>query len=186
MPESFLILTRSLLCISSCLLAGILPAFSAGMSAAETPVTYSVWPAGKMPGVGAAAPEKEMPSKDDGVVRITNVSDPTLTIYRAAVSSRPAPALIICPGGGYGIVAVNKEGSEIAEWLNSLGITGIVLKYRIPNNRDGALQDIQRAVRLVRAAGTGDDDAFLESAASDAIGGDCDGSADFAGVGGAG
>ncbi len=59
--------------------------------------------------------------------------------------------MIICPGGGYGKLAMNKEGSEIAAWLNSLGITAIVLKYRVPNNRAGAFQDAQRAMRLVRA-----------------------------------
>ena len=118
---------------------------------APAPVTLSVWPAGKMPGVGAKEPEKEQPSKGDGVVRLTDVSEPTLTVYPAPKSSHPTPVMVICPGGGYSILAINKEGSEIAQWLNTLGITGIVLKYRVPGNRDGALQDVQRAVRLVRA-----------------------------------
>lgn len=83
-----------------------------------------------------------MPSKGDGVVRLTNVSEPTLTVYPAPKSSRPAPVMVICPGGGYTILAINKEGSEIAQWLNTLGITGVVLKYRVPGNRDGALQDV--------------------------------------------
>ena len=59
--------------------------------------------------------------------------------------------MIICPGGGYQILAMNKEGTELASWLNTQGITGIVLKYRVPGNRDDALQDLQRAVRLARA-----------------------------------
>jgi acetyl esterase/lipase len=152
MSESFLPAVIGLFCISSCLLTYSLPAFAAVPSATEeTPPSPSVWPSGKMPGKGAAEPEKEQPSKGDGVVRLTNVSEPTLTVYRAPASHHPAPAVIICPGGGYGILAINKEGSEIAAWLNTLGITGIVLKYRVPNNRDGALQDIQRTVRLVRA-----------------------------------
>jgi acetyl esterase/lipase len=149
MPEPIFV---SLLCLSSCLLAGSIAASVPESPApAEPLVSLSVWPSGKMPGVGAAEPEKEQPSKGDGVVRLTNVSDPTLTEYRAPDTSRPTPAVVICPGGGYGILAINKEGSEIAAWLNSLGITGIVLKYRVPNNREGALQDAQRAVRLVRA-----------------------------------
>jgi acetyl esterase/lipase len=90
------------------------------------------------------------PSRGDNVERITNVSSPTITVYPAPGQGAPAPAAIICPGGGYGKLAINKEGSEIAAWLNSLGITAVVLKYRVPNNRAGALQDVQRAMRLVR------------------------------------
>lgn len=123
----------------------------AGLYAAETPMVLKVWPAGKMPGVGSAAPEMEAASKGDGVIRVTNVSEPTLTVFPAPSTTFSTPAVIICPGGGYQILAMNKEGTEIAAWLNTLGITGIVLKYRVPNNRLGALQDIQRAVRLVRA-----------------------------------
>jgi acetyl esterase/lipase len=59
--------------------------------------------------------------------------------------------MIVCPGGGYQYVTYDKEGTEIAEWLNSLGISALVLKYRVPNNRAGALQDLQRSLSLVRA-----------------------------------
>ena len=131
------------------LLTALLLGFAA--HAAEAPVMLRVWPVGQMPGVGAATPEMETPTKGDGVIRLTNVSEPLLTVFRSPLATAPSPAVIICPGGGYQILAINKEGTEIATWLNSLGITGIVLKYRVPNNRDGALQDIQRAVRLVRA-----------------------------------
>lgn len=124
-------------------------AFAAPSFAA--PEVIPVWPSGKRPGLGAKEAEKETPSKGDGVVRLTNVSEPTLTIYPAPSAQKPAPAVIICPGGGYQILAINKEGSEIAAWLNTLGITGIVLKYRVPQNREGALQDLQRAVRLARS-----------------------------------
>ncbi len=144
----FLILTGTVLCLLFCSFPAVA---AAPPEAALAPVTLPVWPAGKMPGIGAAAAEKEMPSRGDGVVRLTNVSEPTLTVYPAPKSSRPAPVMVICPGGGYTILAINKEGSEIAQWLNTLGITGVVLKYRVPGNRDGALQDVQRAVRLVRA-----------------------------------
>ncbi len=58
--------------------------------------------------------------------------------------------MIVCPGGGYGILAFDKEGTEIAEWLNSIGVSCGVLKYRVPGNREGALQDARQAVRLVR------------------------------------
>lgn len=102
-----------------------------------------------MPGRGASEPEGERPAKGDGFHRVTNVSDPTLTLFPVARTN--APAMIVCPGGGYGYVVVDKEGSEIAAWLNTNGIAALVLKYRCPNNREGALQDIQRALSLARA-----------------------------------
>lgn len=108
-----------------------------------------IWPMGKMPGVGAKDPEADMPDRGDGVRRITNVSTPTLEIFPAA--KKNAPAVIVSAGGGYSYVTYNKEGLEIAKWLNANGITALVLKYRTPNNRAGALQDVQRAIRLARA-----------------------------------
>ncbi|WP_395742237.1 alpha/beta hydrolase [Prosthecobacter sp.] len=106
-----------------------------------------------MPGKGAAAPEGVGHSTND-VLRIINVSKPTMTIYPAPASKtaeKAAPAMVVCPGGGYGLLAYDKEGVEIATWLNSLGITGVVLKYRVPGNRDGALCDLERTIRLLRA-----------------------------------
>jgi acetyl esterase/lipase len=104
-----------------------------------------------MPGKKTAEPESAE-TDAAGVTRIHNVSVPLITIYPASRgSSVKAPAVIVCPGGGYGILAYNKEGTEIAAWLNSLGLTAVVLKYRVPGNREGALQDLQRAIRLVRA-----------------------------------
>ena len=104
-----------------------------------------------MPGVGAAEPETVRPNKNgDDVIRLTNVSKPTLTLYLLKETDAPTPFVIICPGGGYGILAFNKEGTEIAEWLNSIGVSAGVLKYRVPKNREGALLDARRAVRMVR------------------------------------
>lgn len=126
---------------------------------AQTPAppaasTVNLWPDGKMPGNGAKDPEAEVP-RNDGFHRIANVSQPTLALYPAVRSSTgsgssPAPAMIVCPGGGYSYVVIDKEGSEIANWLSSNGITALVLKYRNPNNRAGALQDLQRALSLTR------------------------------------
>jgi acetyl esterase/lipase len=110
-----------------------------------------VWPEGKMPGKAATEAEALVPRKD-GFTRITNISRPNLELYPATgVDGKPAPAVIVCPGGGYRYVVVDKEGSAIAEWLNAAGITALVLKYRTPDNREGALQDVQRAIRLVRS-----------------------------------
>ena len=108
-----------------------------------------VWPEGKMPGKGAAEPEKEAtPGKG---LRITNVSNPTLLVFPAPAGKEAAPAVVICPGGGYGLLAIDKEGFAVAKWLNTIGITGVVLKYRVPGNKAGALQDLERAMRLVQA-----------------------------------
>ena len=63
--------------------------------------------------------------------------------------------MIISPGGGYNHLLMDKEGTEIAAWLNSIGITALVLKYRVPHNREGALQDIERALRLTRSQAAG-------------------------------
>lgn len=104
-----------------------------------------------MPGSSTKEPEKEAPSKGDGFHRITNVSRPTLAVFPAPKKTTPAPTMIVCPGGGYSYVVIDKEGTEIAAWLNTNGITALVLKYRVPNNRAGALQDIQRALSLARA-----------------------------------
>lgn len=113
-----------------------------------------VWPEGRMPGKGANEAEAVV-KKNDGFHRITNVSRPTLTFFPSpAKDGKPAPVMIICPGGGYSYVVVDKEGSEIAAWLNKNSISALVLKYRTPNNREGALQDVQRALSLTRAHAT--------------------------------
>lgn len=103
-----------------------------------------------MPGKGAKEPEAEV-ARGDGFRRITNISRPTLTLFPAPKTAAPAPAMIVCPGGGYSYVVVDKEGAEIAAWLNQHGFTALVLKYRTPNNREGALQDVQRSLSLARA-----------------------------------
>ena len=112
-------------------------------------LVVDVWPEGRMPGRGAAEPERDQPARPDGIQRITNISHPTLAVYPAA--SKKAPTILISPGGGYTNVVPGKEGYEVAAWLNSIGMTALVLKYRVPNNREGALQDIQRAIRLAHA-----------------------------------
>jgi len=134
-------------------------AFMIGTTFAQTPkptaspaATVDVWPEGKMPGQGASAPEAEVP-RNDGFHRITNVSRPTLALFPAPqkAGAASAPAMIVCPGGGYNYTVIDKEGTEIAAWLNSAGISALVLKYRTPNNRAGALQDAQRALSLARS-----------------------------------
>jgi acetyl esterase/lipase len=122
----------------------------AGSDSATAPIVVPVWPE-QPPGVVCAEVESDLPARSDNVQRITHVSHPTVTIFPAQGTTRPVAAILICPGGAYNYVVMNKEGSEIAAWLNSLGITGIVLKYRVPGNKAGALQDAQRALALIRS-----------------------------------
>jgi acetyl esterase/lipase len=104
-----------------------------------------------MPGRGAEGAEtNRFPEKTDAK-RTTNISRPTLTLFSAGAPPNPVPAMVVCPGGGYQYVVVDKEGSDIAAWLNSAGITAFVLKYRAPTNREGALQDVQRSISLLRS-----------------------------------
>lgn len=100
------------------------------------------------------APDEESAVSSGNVLRISKVSNPTLTVYRPAKPN--GLAVIICPGGGYGILAFDKEGTRVAEVLNSWGVTAIVLKYRIPNDAYcidksvAPLQDAHQAIRTVR------------------------------------
>lgn len=113
--------------------------------------TIFLWP-GKVP--GEKSEKKEFvaaPSKNDNVFRIAEVTNPLMEVFQATPSNFNKGAVIVCPGGGYSILAYDKEGTEIAAWLNKLGFTAFVLQYRVPQKKEGALQDIQRAVRLVRS-----------------------------------
>ena len=118
------------------------------------PNEMKLWPQG-VPGETGAPGPTAAKAGDDGVVRVTYVGEPTITLYRANQETANGCAVVICPGGGYNILAWDKEGTEIAEWLNSIGVTGIVLKYRVPRRdkdhpHKAPLQDAQRAIRLVR------------------------------------
>jgi acetyl esterase/lipase len=89
------------------------------------------------------------------VTRISNVSRPTITLYRAPADTANGCAVVICPGGGYNILAYDLEGTEVAQWFNSLGVTAVLLKYRVPRRDQdqphrAPLQDAQRAIRLTR------------------------------------
>ncbi len=125
---------------------------------AGEPQVLDVWP-GDVPGEeGGLGEEKVLPQKEGQkeVVRLTNVTRPTLTVYRPDKKKDTGAAVVICPGGGYHILAMDLEGEEVAAWLNSIGATGIVLKYRVPARKGqprhlAPLQDAQRAVSLVRS-----------------------------------
>jgi acetyl esterase/lipase len=129
--------------------------------AEERPV-LPVWP-GAVPGDdGTKGPERvrapsEAPTKD--AQWITGVTKPTITVFRPAENKNTGAAIIVCPGGGYWNLAWDLEGEEVAAWLNTVGVTGLVLKYRVPRRpgqperlpAPGPLLDAQRAVSLVRS-----------------------------------
>ena len=128
---------------------------------AAAPEQILLWP-GVAPGdKGEFGEEKDTsgangrPVQGKPVIRLGNVSKPSITVYRPAKDKDTGAAVVVCPGGGYNILAWDLEGTEVCEWLNSLGVTGVLLKYRVPK-RPGTekhgppLQDAQRALGLVR------------------------------------
>jgi acetyl esterase/lipase len=148
------------------LLAGL---FTAGAAAADKPLVLDAWP-GKPADDDPATigAEKFFELKVGGKPYqvagkptrwLTNVTRPTLTVYRPAREKDSGAAMLICPGGGYHNLGWDVEGEEVAEWLNSIGVTGIILKYRCPRRTGdakgvppaGPLKDAQRAVSLVRS-----------------------------------
>ena len=109
-----------------------------------------LWP-GKVPGeVKEKQPPVVAASKNDNIVRFSEVTNPALEVFLPNQTANNGSAVIVCPGGGYQILAYDLEGTEIAGWLNKLGFTAFVLQYRIPDKKEGALQDVQRAIRIVR------------------------------------
>jgi len=135
---------------------------------ADKPLVVELWP-GKAPDetgtIGAEyvrmspKQERRLCEVTEPTRMVTNVTKPTITIYRPAKDKDSGSAVIICPGGGYWNLYWELEGEEVAAWLNSLGATGIILKYRVPRRPDDTkgeparrpLQDAQRAVSLVRS-----------------------------------
>lgn len=119
------------------------------MSTAQTLTPSQVlpiWPEGVPNALTNAAPEVE-----EEPFRPTNISVPTLSVFPAPEGLRTGTAMVICPGGGYRRLAIDKEGRDIAAWLNRAGITAFVLKYRVPQfGHPAPLQDVLRAIRLVR------------------------------------
>src|SRR5437660_5250620 len=132
------------------------------VSARDEPTILPVWP-GEVPGdYGTIGPERirepsEAPTKT--AKWITNVTKPAVSIFGPAKDRNTGTAIIICPGGGYWNLAWDLEGEEVAAWLNGIGVTGVVLKYRVPRRfgqperlpATGPLLDAQRAMRLIRS-----------------------------------
>jgi acetyl esterase/lipase len=116
------------------------------LTAAAGPERIELWPEG-VPGLKPdAAPEK---TENE---RVSGVHTPSMTVFRAPAETANGTVVIICPGGGYMRLSIVKEGTTIAEWLNSLGVTACVLRYRmVEYGHPAPLQDVLRAVRFVRS-----------------------------------
>ncbi|HEV2380824.1 MAG TPA: alpha/beta hydrolase [Terriglobia bacterium] len=126
--------------------------------------TLTIWPHGAPGAPPSPAPEIDTTTAKDNLiagkplVRLGNVSTPTLTLYTPKGKNTGA-AVVVFPGGGYRILAIDLEGIEVCDWLNSAGITCVLLKYRVPDSgpypkSSAALQDAQRALGIVRSRAT--------------------------------
>ena len=127
-------------------------------------LTLDLWPHGAPGAASNAAEEVDTTTAKDhmiagrAVIRLGNVSTPTLTLYAPTVKNTGA-AVVVFPGGSYHILAIDLEGTEVCDWLNSAGITCVLVKYRVPDSgpypkSSAALQDAQRAFGMVRAHAT--------------------------------
>ena len=123
--------------------------------------TLVVWPHGAPGAQSNPGPEIDTTTAKDNLIagkpliRLGNVSSPTLTLYTPRAGNTGA-AVVVFPGGGYRILAIDLEGTEVCDWLNSAGITCALLKYRVPDSgpypkSSAALQDAQRALGIVRS-----------------------------------
>src|SRR5512140_3542485 len=106
--------------------------------AAADPAATSIWPKGAPGDTPLEKPEADTTKPTDNLVagrrvaRSGNVSTPTIAIYRPEKAKDTGAAVVVFPGGGYSILASDLEGSEVCAWLNSIGVTGVLLKYRVP------------------------------------------------------
>jgi acetyl esterase/lipase len=136
--------------------------FAVAALAADTPApsTIDLWPAAP-PGDSVPIEAEKLTKKknSEAITSITNVSKPTVTVSRPASDKNTGVAILVFPGGGYNNLAWEHEGTMVAEWLNSIGVTAAVVKYRVPRRADTpkgqppiqALMDAQRAISLVRS-----------------------------------
>lgn len=129
---------------------------SAQLTSAQTIGPVLLWPKGAPGETNTVSAERDTTGPDGRmvagkrVIRLGHVSQPSITVYRPKPELDTGAAVVVCPGGGYSILALDLEGTEVCEWLNSIGVTGVLLKYRVPKKANGPLQDAQRAVGLVR------------------------------------
>nr|WP_319272739.1 alpha/beta hydrolase [uncultured Draconibacterium sp.] len=118
---------------------------------AQNNETIYLWP-GDVPGETGAKHEPVQTADTSGnIIRLTDVTNPAMIVFEPEESVKNGAAVIVCPGGGYRILAMDLEGTEVAEWLSKLGYTAFVLQYRVPGKQQEALYDMERAMRIVRS-----------------------------------
>jgi acetyl esterase/lipase len=118
------------------------------------PLVLDLWP-GRPPGDPENVEAKETPG-DKGPKRVDGVAKPTIAVYRPPAEKNTGAAIVVCPGGGYRMLAFEHEGTDVAAWLVSIGVSCVLLKYRVPQRPGDAdnllpLQDAQRALSLTRS-----------------------------------
>jgi acetyl esterase/lipase len=128
--------------------------FICALRAQEPPKPLDLWP-GKPPGDPDGIEEKETPG-DRGIKQVASTGHPTIAIYSPSKEKNTGAAIVVAPGGGYRVLAFEHEGTQVGEWLASIGVTAVLLKYRVPQRPgDGEnkapLQDAQRAISLTRS-----------------------------------
>jgi len=137
-----------------------LSAQSSAWPPAPNHLTLNIWPTAAPDATANPKPEADLTTPKDPLiagrplVHLGNVSVPTLTLYKPTTPNTGA-AVVVFPGGGYNILAIDLEGTEVCDWLNGVGVTCVLLKYRVPSTgpypkSPAALQDAQRALGLVR------------------------------------
>lgn len=155
--------------LNSCTMKLLAVMLLAASSFAAEPKTIPLWP-GLPPGSeNWNYEEKDTVGPQDTTRRISNITHPTLTVYAPDTASANGTAVVVCPGGGFRYLSIENEGSSVAQWLNSIGVTAFVLKYRVmrtgdPEESDAAkmaerrktviplaIADGQQAIRLVRS-----------------------------------
>lgn len=115
-----------------------------------------LWPDAAIPNAIAGKRIVEKSTTEGGILRISDVMIPTLTAYPAVAGKATGAAIMICPGGGYSILAASHEGSDMAQWFAERGITAFVLKYRLPNEQimthreEVPLRDAIQGMKLIR------------------------------------
>lgn len=140
---------------------GIIGCFWSSAAVGQEDPVLRVWPASAPGEMGTLPQEFDATKPTDGlvagkrVIRWANVQDPTLTMYQPPKETKTGAAVLVCPGGGYNILAMDLEGTETCQWLNSIGVTAALLKYRVPRREgrpphEAPLQDAQRALNTLR------------------------------------
>ena len=135
----------------------LIPCTACNAQQADDHPQIEIWPTG-LPSDATKLDEQkiaDLKAKQNPRGHVLYVDQPTLTVYQPDEEKRNGCAVVICPGGGYHVLAWQHEGIELAEWFNSIGVTAFILKYRVPRRHPEKIhwepmQDVQRAIRVVR------------------------------------